>query len=58
MAPIVRGRKGEYTKELEDARKSGYSRVRIDGSIYDLFEEIKLDKNKKHNIESSLTVLL
>ena len=51
MAPIVRGRKGEYTKELEDARKSGYSRVRIDGSIYDLFEEIKLDKNKKHNIE-------
>ena len=37
MAPIVRGRKGEYTKELEDARKSGYSRVRIDGSIYDLF---------------------
>ncbi len=51
MAPIVRGRKGEYTKELEDARKSGYSRVRIDGSIYDLFEEIKLEKNKKHNIE-------
>lgn len=51
MAPIVRGRKGEYTKELEDARKSGYARVRIDGSIYDLFEEIKLDKNKKHTIE-------
>ena len=51
MAPIVRGRKGEYTKELEDARKSGYSRVRIDGSIYDLFEDIKLEKNKKHNIE-------
>ena len=48
MAPIVRARKGEYTKELEDARKSGYARVRIDGSIYDLFETIKLDKNKKH----------
>ena len=47
MAPIVRGRKGEYTKELDDARKSGYSRARIDGSIYDLFEEIKLEKNKK-----------
>ncbi len=51
MAPIVRGRKGEYSKELEDARRSGYSRVRIDGSIYDLFEDIKLEKNKKHNIE-------
>ncbi len=51
MAPIVRGRKGEYSKELEDAKKSGYARVRIDGSIYDLFEDIKLDKNKKHNIE-------
>ena len=51
LAPVVRGRKGEYQKELDDARKSGFSRVRIDGSIYDLFEEIKLDKNKKHNIE-------
>lgn len=51
MAPIVRGRKGEYSKELEDAKKSGYARVRIDGSIYDLFEDIRLDKNKKHNIE-------
>ncbi len=51
MAPIVRGRKGEYVKELDDVKKSGYARVRIDGSIYDLFEEIKLDKNKKHNIE-------
>ena len=51
MAPIVRARKGEYTKELDDARKSGYARVRIDGDIYDLFETIKLDKNKKHNIE-------
>lgn len=51
MAPIVRGRKGEYVKELDDARKSGFVRVRIDGSIYDLSEEIKMDKNKKHNIE-------
>ncbi len=51
MAPIVRGRKGEYVKELEDAGKSGFVRVRVDGSIYDLSEEIKLDKNKKHNIE-------
>lgn len=51
MAPIVRGRKGEYVKELDDARKSGFVRVRIDGSVYDLSEEIKLDKNKKHNIE-------
>jgi len=51
MSPIVRGRKGEYVKELDDARKSGFVRVRIDGSIYDLSEEIKLDKNKKHNIE-------
>ena len=51
MAPIVRGRKGEYVKELDDARKSGFVRVRVDGSIYDLSEEIKMDKNKKHNIE-------
>ena len=51
MSPIVRGRKGEYVKELDDARKSGFVRVRVDGSIYDLSEEIKLDKNKKHNIE-------
>lgn len=51
MAPIVRGRKGEYVKELDEIRKSGYVRVRVDGSIYDLAEEIKLDKNKKHNIE-------
>ncbi len=51
MAPIVRGRKGEYVKELENARKSGFVRVRIDGSIYDLSEEIKLEKNKKHTIE-------
>lgn len=51
MAPIVRGRKGEYRKELDHARKSGYVRVRIDGIIYDLSEEIKLEKNKKHTIE-------
>lgn len=51
MSPIVRGRKGEYVKELDDGRKSGFVRVRIDGSIYDLSEDIKLDKNKKHNIE-------
>ncbi len=51
MAPIVRGRKGEYTKVFENARKSGYVRARVDGSMYELSEEIKLDKNKKHNIE-------
>ena len=51
MAPIVRGRKGEYTKELNAARKSGYVRVRIDGSMYELSEEIKLEKNKKHYID-------
>lgn len=51
MSPIVRGRKGEYVKELDDARKSGFVRVRIDGSVYDLSEDIKFDKNKKHNIE-------
>ncbi len=49
-APVVRGRKGEYVKELASYRKSGYVRVKIDGSIYDLQEEIKLDKNIKHNI--------
>ena len=51
LAPIVRGRKGQYVKELESARKSGYARARIDGSIYDLGESIALDKNKKHTIE-------
>lgn len=51
MAPIVRGRKGEYVKELDNVRKSGFVRVRIDGAVYDLSEEIKMDKNKKHNIE-------
>ena len=51
LAPIARNRKGQYAKELEAARKSGFVRVRIDGIIYELAEEIKLDKNKKHNIE-------
>ena len=51
LAPIVRGRKGEHVKILKDAKKSGYVRVRIDGNLYDLAEEIKLEKNKKHNIE-------
>ena len=51
MAPVVRGKKGEYQKIFEDARKSGYVRARVDGSLYELTEEIKLDKNKKHNIE-------
>ena len=51
LAPVVRGRKGEYQKEFEQARKSGYVRVRVDGNIYDLSEEIKLEKNKKHTIE-------
>lgn len=51
LAPIVRGRKGEHVKILDNARKSGYVRVRIDGNLYDLSEEIKLEKNKKHNIE-------
>ncbi len=51
LSPIVRGRKGEYVKELENIRKSGFVRVRIDGIIYDLSENIKLEKNKKHNIE-------
>lgn len=51
LAPIVRNRKGQYTKELESARKAGFMRVRIDGIEYELFEEMKLEKNKKHNIE-------
>ncbi len=51
LSPIVRGRKGEYVKELENARKSGFVRVRIDSITYDLSEKITLDKNKKHNIE-------
>ena len=51
MAPVVRGKKGEHQKIFEDARKSGYVRVRVDGSLYDLSETIELDKNKKHTIE-------
>ena len=51
LAPIVRGRKGEHVKVLNQARRSGYVRVRIDGNMYDLSEEIKLEKNKKHYIE-------
>ncbi len=51
MAPIVRGKKGRYEKEIESVRKGGFARVRVDGSIYDLSEEITLDKNIKHNIE-------
>lgn len=51
LAPVVRGRKGEHVKLLEQARKSGYVRVRIDGNLYELSEEIKLEKNNKHNIE-------
>lgn len=51
LAPLVRGKKGEHVKVLDSARKSGYVRVKVDGSIYDLSEEIKLDKNIKHSIE-------
>ncbi len=51
MAPVVRGKKGEHKKEFESARKSGFARVRVDGIIYDLFEDIVLEKNKKHTIE-------
>lgn len=51
LAPVVRGRKGQHTKVFESAKKSGYVRVVVDGNIYELSEEINLDKNKKHNIE-------
>ena len=51
LSPIVRGKKGEHVKLLEDARKGGFARVRVDGIAYDLSEEITLDKNKKHHIE-------
>lgn len=51
LAPVVRGRKGQHIKILEQAKKSGYVRVKIDGNMYDLSEKIELDKNKKHNIE-------
>jgi excinuclease ABC subunit A len=51
LAPVVRGRKGEHTKLFEQAKRSGYVRVRVDGNLYELTEEIKLEKNNKHNIE-------
>ena len=51
MAPVIRGKKGEHAKVLEDAKRSGYVRARIDGNLYELDEEIKLEKNKKHSIE-------
>ncbi len=51
MAPVIRGRKGEHSKIFEDARRSGYVRARVDGNVYDLSEEIRLEKNKKHSIE-------
>ncbi|MFR2187743.1 MAG: ABC-ATPase UvrA, partial [Blautia sp.] len=51
LAPVVRGRKGEHVKVFEQARRSGYVRIRVDGNLYELSEEIKLEKNKKHNIE-------
>ena len=51
LAPVVRGRKGEHAKVFDRAKKSGYVRVRVDGNLYDLSEEIKLEKNNKHNIE-------
>ncbi len=51
LAPIVRGRKGQYVKELENARTAGYARARIDGEMHDLLEPVTLDKNKKHTIE-------
>lgn len=51
LAPVVRGRKGEHVKIIEQAKKAGYVRIRVDGNMYELSEEIKLEKNKKHNIE-------
>ncbi len=51
LAPVIRGKKGEHAKIFEDARRSGYVRCRVDGSLYELTEEIRLDKNKKHSIE-------
>ena len=51
LAPVIRGKKGEHIKVFEDAKRSGYVRARVDGNLYDLSEEIKLEKNKKHNIE-------
>ena len=51
LAPVIRGRKGEHAKVLEDAKRSGYVRARVDGILYELTEDIRLEKNKKHNIE-------
>ena len=51
LSPVIRGKKGEHVKVFEDARKQGFARVRVDGILYDLTEEIKLEKNKKHNID-------
>ena len=51
MAPVIRGKKGEHAKVFEDAKRSGYVRCRVDGNLYELDEEIKLEKNKKHTIE-------
>jgi len=51
LSPVIRGKKGEHQKVFEDARKQGFARVRVDGILYDLSEEIKLEKNKKHSIE-------
>lgn len=51
LSPVIRARKGEHQKELDSARRSGFARVRVDGNLYDLSEEIKLDKNKKHSID-------
>ena len=51
LAPVIRGKKGEHQKVFEDARKGGFARVRVDGAVYDLTEEIALEKNKKHHIE-------
>ena len=56
LAPIVRGKKGEHIKVLEDAKKNGYIRVRVDKVIYDLSEKISIDKNKKHNIDLLLNL--
>ena len=51
LSPVVRGKKGEHAKVFEDAKKSGFVRLRVDGNIYDVSEDIKLEKTKKHNIE-------
>src|SRR3989442_14254908 len=51
LGPVVKGRKGEYKSLIEDVRKSGFVRVRVDGSLYELGEQIPLDKNKKHDIQ-------